>query len=90
MMAGMAETYVVPGHVIAASTPEGEVLLNTETGQYHFLNPTGEAVLAALRQGTPLPDAAARIAADTGADTDRVLADARAFVEALRARGLVE
>ncbi len=80
----------MPEYVLSATTPDGEVLLNTKTGQYHFLNPTGEAVLAALRAGEPVRAAAERIAAETGADVEAVAADCEAFLVELRRRGLVE
>ena len=82
--------YVVPDFVLTAGTPDGEVLLNTRTGQYHFLNPTGEAVLAALRAGEDVTAAADRIAAETGADPATVRADCEAFVAELAKRGLDE
>jgi hypothetical protein len=82
--------YVVPEFVLSATTPDGEVLLNTRSGQYHFLNPTGEAVLAALRSGEPVRAAAERIATETGAEVEAVTADCEAFVAELRGRGLVE
>ena len=58
-----------------------EVLLSTETDQYHVVNATGLAVIAEFDAGRSLEEAVEALVADTGEPADKVrrdVADVRA------------
>ena len=82
--------YEVTGRVLSADVEDQSVLLNTESGQYHLLNASGRAMLAALREGRTPEEIAADVAARTGAPAEDVRADVAAFVSGLADRGLIE
>ncbi|OLR92809.1 lasso peptide biosynthesis PqqD family chaperone [Actinokineospora bangkokensis] len=75
--------------VSAAKTPHGMVLLDERRGRYWQVNETGAAIAAHVLAGRSLDVAVDALLADHPADTDRVRADAAAFVTALRNAGLL-
>ena len=83
-------TYRIPASVLRANLEAEEVLLNTDTGQYHVLNETGRGVVSSLEAGGTPGDAAVDLATSTGAPLDRVRGDVETFVQALVERGLLD
>lgn len=84
--------YRLAAAVSTTRTPNGgAVLLNTRTGRLYALNPTGAAILTALREGGGDPDRAITALADTHAADRARLADwVHAVVTALRTHGLLD
>jgi hypothetical protein len=82
-------SYDVPESVLRAALEREEVLLNSETGQYHVLNDTGRRVLVQLQDGKTPEQAAKAIAAETNVASDTVRHDVDTFVAALVERGLL-
>ena len=82
--------YRVSKSVLRASLEGEEVLLSTETDQYHVVNATGRAVIAEFDAGRSLEEAVEALVADTGKPADTVRRDVAAFVQALLSRGLLE
>ena len=82
--------YVIPDSVLRATLDAEEVLLNTSTGQYHLLNRTGRLVVERLQAGGTAEEAVSELVQTTGAPVDDVQADVQSFLDALRARGLLE
>lgn len=82
--------YEIPHGVLRARIEGEEVMLNPSTGVYHLLNPTGRSLTLLLEDGKSLEEAAAEVAEETGVGQDRVLEDARSFVDAMLARHLLE
>ncbi|MDQ6839664.1 MAG: PqqD family protein [Actinomycetota bacterium] len=81
--------YRIPDAVLRANLDTEEVLLNTDTGQYHLLNDTGRRIVNALEAGESAEAASVEVAVSTGMTRDVVQADVEAFVEACVARGLL-
>ena len=82
--------YRVSKSVLRASLEGEEVLLSTDTDQYHVVNDTGLAVIAEFDAGRSLEEAVATLVADTGKPADTVRRDVTDFVQALLSRGLLE
>jgi len=82
--------YRVSKSVLRASLEGEEVLLSTETDQYHVVNATGQAVIAEFDAGRSLEEAVESLVADSGKPVDRVRRDVTEFVQALLSRGLLE
>jgi coenzyme PQQ synthesis protein D (PqqD) len=82
--------YRVSKSVLRASLEGEEVLLSTETDQYHVVNATGRAVIAEFEAGRSLEEAVETLVADTGKPADKVRRDVDDFVQALLSRGLLE
>jgi hypothetical protein len=82
--------YRVSKSVLRASLEGEEVLLSTETDQYHVVNATGRAVIAEFDAGRSLEEAVETLVADSGQPADTVRRDVAAFVHALLSRGLLE
>jgi hypothetical protein len=80
----------VPEHVVRREFADETVVLNLESGQYHGLNGTAAAMIAALAAGATPGEAARRIAGEAGVDVERVETDILALVRSLADRGLVE
>ncbi|MEU8241029.1 lasso peptide biosynthesis PqqD family chaperone [Actinoplanes missouriensis] len=74
-----------------SATDYGGVLLDTVSGDYYQLNPTGAVVLTAVLAGSDLAAAAAALAeaCDVDAEADFLTADASAVIEQLAAAELV-
>ena len=83
-------SYRLGSHVSVIDTDGGTVLLNQRTGRYWQLNPTGAAVLQALRDGSGIDDAVRRLVAVYPAAADRVAGDVAALTESLLAAGVIE
>ena len=66
------------------------VVLNLASGQYHGLDSTGRAFLAALEDQGPVSAAVDSLEGSFDVAPERLTADMAEFVEALRARGLIE
>jgi len=82
----------MPSHVQASITRTGEywVVVPDAAGNVAVLNGTGRAVFE-LCDGTRSPEAIARaVAAEAGADPERVRADVQAFITQIGAAGLLE
>jgi len=75
--------------VMRAKLADDEVLLNTETGQYHLVNRTGREVIGEIERSGTTGAARDRLVAETGAAPDVVDGDVASFVDALLARGLL-
>lgn len=82
--------YRVSKSVLRASLQGEEVLLSTETDQYHVVNATGRAVIAEFDAGRSLEEAVESLVADSGQPADKVRRDVDEFVQALLSRGLIE
>jgi hypothetical protein len=82
--------YRVSKSVLRASLEGEEVLLSTETDQYHVVNATGRAIIAEFDAGRSLEEAVEALVADTGKPADKVRRDVAEFVQALLSRGLLE
>ncbi len=68
--------------------PDGRAaLLHPEDLSFHELNATGARVVAGLREGLPLPELVARLAAEWEAPLDEVDEAVRAFLDDLAAAG---
>ena len=81
--------YVVPDDVLTAASAGGMVVLNPATAQYHFLNVTGETVLAGLRAGQSLESVAEALAERFGLALAEARRDCEVFVAAMVDRGLL-
>jgi hypothetical protein len=90
MKDGSSHRYKFPQGVLRARLEGEEVMLNPATGVYHLLNATGCSLAFLLEEGKSLEEAAAGVADETGAPLDRVREDARAFVDAMLERQLLE
>ena len=82
--------YRVSESVLRASLEGEEVLLSTETDQYHVVNATGLTVIAEFDAGRSLEEAVETLVAETGEPADEVRRDVAEFVQALLSRGLLE
>jgi Coenzyme PQQ synthesis protein D (PqqD) len=82
--------YRVSKSVLRASLEGEDVLLSTETDQYHVVNATGRAVIAEFDAGRSFEEAVEALVADTGEPADKVRRDVGDFVQALLSRGLLE
>jgi hypothetical protein len=82
--------YRTPEGVLRAEVEGDEVLLNTETGIYHLVNPTGRELLERMDAGVSLDEAVRLVSERSGAEHARVARDAEVFVEAMCDRGLLE
>jgi Coenzyme PQQ synthesis protein D (PqqD) len=82
--------YRVSKSVLRASLEGEEVLLSTETDQYHVVNATGRTIIAEFDAGRSLEEAVEALVADTGKPADKVRRDVAEFVQALLSRGLLE
>jgi hypothetical protein len=80
----------VPDDVLRAEVNGQEVLLNTETGMYHVLNPNGRRILIGLENGWSVDACVDAIVEATDVDRDRAEADARSFLSNLMQRRLLE
>ena len=76
--------------VLQAEIDGEEVLLNPRTGVYYLVNRTGRSLLVMMQDGRTLEESVAAVAAETGVDPERVAADAKAFVDAMCERGLLQ
>jgi Coenzyme PQQ synthesis protein D (PqqD) len=81
--------YTLPSGVLRTQVGEEEVLLNTETGQYHLLRGSGPAVVAELEAGRSLPEICDRFAERSGKDPAGISSEMEAFVGQLVDRGLL-
>ena len=81
--------YRIPSAVLRADVGDEDVLLNTETGQYHVLNETGRTVLSVLEAGSTTDEAATTLATRTGTPIEQVRGDVETFVQALVDRRLL-
>ena len=82
-------TYESPASVISAPSADGTVLLNVESGEYHFLNESGELIFDALAKGGSIDDAVAAVVREYAVEADRARADCDELVTALVGRGLL-
>jgi hypothetical protein len=80
----------IPQHVVFRTFVEETVVLNLESGRYHGLNPTAGRMLELLSELGEVDAVAERVADETGAPTNRVAEDLRAFCSSLAERGLIE
>ena len=69
---------------------DGAVLLDLKGDSITTLNETGAFIWSALRRKESLQQVVEQLSALTGTDSQIVLADARIFVDSLRAGGLVQ
>ncbi len=80
----------VPSQVAIREIADETVVLNLTTGDYHGLDSTGTAFLAALKDGATVGDAVDTLLATYAVERDELLADVRAFCQKLVERGLIE
>ena len=80
----------IPQHVVFRAFAEETVVLNLESGHYHGLNATAGRILELLGELGEVDAVVERVAAETGAPTNRVAEDLRAFCSSLAERGLIE
>jgi hypothetical protein len=83
--------YAINADHVTWEVADGEaVVLHFESSAYYALNPSGTYIWSRLAGGSGEPGAlAATIAATTGRAVGEVAADVTAFLESLRAEGLV-
>jgi Coenzyme PQQ synthesis protein D (PqqD) len=89
-MTDQAGRYRRPDGVLHATIDDEEVLLNPDTGVYHLVNGTGRWLLERMEEGQTLGEAIESLSMNAGEDLQRVRAEAVSFVEAMKARGLLE
>ena len=65
------------------------VLLQVKRGNYHGLDEIGTRIWEGIRTGVPPIEICKRIAAEFDEPLETVKADARAFLEDLRAHGII-
>ena len=65
------------------------IVLDTHSGHYFALNAVGTSIVRALLEGAHEHELVARIAAEFAVDDEQARADCRAFLDDLRARGLL-
>jgi hypothetical protein len=75
--------------VVFERMDEETLILDPEAGRYVRLNATGGLLWAVLERPTGVAALADRLVEEHGLEHARALRDVRAFVEDLRARGLV-
>ena len=68
---------------------EGAVLLHTETGSYHRLNPTGSLIWRLLEEPTRFEELERRLRSDVEAADAALTADLAAYIADLAGRALV-
>lgn len=86
----MVITYRIPQSEVSAEVFDQEVLaINLASGHYHSFREAGVDLWNLVTGGHSIDTAAAALAAATGAPLPTVLADARAFVDAAIAHGLL-
>lgn len=83
------DRFRVPDSVLRAPVSDNEVLLNPQTQIYHLVEGSGRFVLEQLESGLAVGEVASRLADRFGIDTNRALADVRAFVSDMCDRGLL-
>jgi hypothetical protein len=88
-MGGPELKYRPADGVLRAEIDGQEVLLNTDTGIYHLVNPTGRSLLVLLEEGRELDECVSQIASRTGEEPARVSEDAARFIRAMCDRGLL-
>jgi hypothetical protein len=81
--------YALPSGVMRAQIGQEEVLLNTETRNYHLLRGSGPVVVAELEAGHSIAEIRDRLAKVSDTDPAAIDADIRAFVVRLLERGLL-
>lgn len=76
----------------AAESAVGEetVILHLKSGTYYGLDPVGTRIWALLKAGLPPSEICARIAEEYDIERDVAEADARRFLDDLRANGIIE
>jgi hypothetical protein len=79
-----------PSHVAIREVGDETVVLNLATGDYHGLDSTGTAFLAALEDAPTVGGAVDSLLATYAVERDQLLADLRAFCLKLAERGLIE
>jgi hypothetical protein len=89
-MTDRAGRYLKPAGVLHTTIDDEEVLLNPETGVYHLVNGTGRWLLDRMDEGQTLDEAIRSLSENAGEDLQRVSAEALAFVEDMKERGLLE
>ena len=82
--------YSIAGGVLRADLAGKEVLLNTDTGVYHLVNPTGRHLIASMEAGQSFEEAVQSLADAEGESYERIERDAQAFVDAMLSRALLE
>jgi len=83
-------TYRINTPDVSAEVFEEEVLaINLKTGTYHSFREAGVPLWRLLTSGCSTESAAAALAAVSEADPAQILADARAFAEALLSHGII-
>jgi hypothetical protein len=79
----------VPEHVVYRDFGDETVILNLDSGQYHGLNRTATAMLAALGESDSVAAAAERLAGELGQPADVIKPDLLELCRSLADRGLV-
>jgi Coenzyme PQQ synthesis protein D (PqqD) len=80
----------VPQHVVYRSFPSETVVLNLETGKYHGLNATADAMLEALENASCVRDAAAALGESYEQPREVIEQDVCELCQLLLKRGLIE
>lgn len=78
------------GEVSWREVGDEAVVLESSTGMYLTLNPSGKVLWQALERGATKAEMAAMLVEQYGIGEDLAASDVEAFLEGLRARGLVE
>ncbi|MFD8826505.1 lasso peptide biosynthesis PqqD family chaperone [Streptomyces sp. NPDC059605] len=77
-------------HLVVTDTDYGAVLLDSKSGQYWQLNPTGAVIVRTLLDGGGPDEAIRRITAHFEVETERAATDVHALIDAMRSAGVVE
>lgn len=80
----------VPQHVVYRDFGDETVVLNLDSGQYHGLNQTAAAMLAAVNRSETVGAAVEPLAAELGQPAEVIERDLLELCQSLADRGLVE
>jgi hypothetical protein len=86
----LASKVTVPQHVVYRSFPTETVMLNLQTGRYHGLNATADAMLKALEASATVREAAVALAGSFGQPQEVIEGDLCALCTSLLERDLIE
>ncbi len=87
---GSEQTYKTNDAKVISEMLDGEtILINLENGNYYSMNDTGSVVWNLLQTGAGAGDMTAALVAGYEVDEDVVTKDLQAFLDVLRADGLI-
>jgi hypothetical protein len=91
MMTDILEQHWEPSRdAVESSVGDETVILHLTNGTYYGLDAVGTRIWALLKEGSPPPEICARIAEEYDVAPNVAEADARRFLEDLKANGIIE